>query len=88
MNFEYSSNLKYKSTFESNFLFIYFLAYQVETTRCGEATLFIQNIVEKENINAKMLLFTSKLKPNIFIAFSRGTSITVALVSRTREPHV
>ncbi len=41
-----------------------FLAYPVEATRCGAATLFIQNIVEKENINAEMMLFTSKLEPS------------------------
>ncbi len=27
-------------------------------------TLFIQNTAEKENINAEMVLFMSKLKPN------------------------
>ncbi len=33
-------------------------------TRCGAAVLFIQNIVEKENINAEKILFTVKLKPS------------------------
>ncbi len=28
------------------------------------AVLLIQNIMEKENINAEMMLFTSKLKPS------------------------
>ncbi len=41
-----------------------FLAYPVEPTRCGAATLFIQNIVEKENIIAGNMLFTSKPKPS------------------------
>ncbi len=38
-----------------------FLAYPLEPTGCGAATLFIQNILETENINAETLLFTSKL---------------------------
>ncbi len=41
-----------------------FIAYPVEPTRCRAATLFIQNIAEKENINAEKMLFTSKLKPS------------------------
>ncbi len=44
------------------------------------AVLHIQNIAEKENINVEKMLFT------IFIAFSRATSIIVALASHTREP--
>ncbi len=64
-----------------------FLAYPVD------AALLIQNIGEKENINAEMMLFTSKLEPShsnrtYIIAFSIGTFITVALASRTREWHV
>ncbi len=39
-----------------------FLANPVEPTGCGTATLIIQNIAETENINAEMMLFTSKLK--------------------------
>ncbi len=31
---------------------MFFLAYAVEPTECGAAMFFIQNIVEKENINA------------------------------------
>ncbi len=61
----------------------------------GAAALFIQNIVEKENINVETILFMSKLKSTeaihterIFYAFSRGTSITVLLASHTREPYV
>uniref|UniRef100_A0A671P9E6 Dipeptidyl aminopeptidase-like protein 6 n=1 Tax=Sinocyclocheilus anshuiensis TaxID=1608454 RepID=A0A671P9E6_9TELE len=42
---------------------MFLLAYPVEATRCGDAALFIKNIVEKENINAEILL-TSKLKPS------------------------
>ncbi len=47
-----------------------------------------QNIAEKENINAEMMLFMAKLKPSrscIFILFSRGTYITVALASRLAQ---
>ncbi len=36
----------------------------VEATGCGAAMLFIQNIAEKETINAKKILFTFKLKPS------------------------
>ncbi len=70
---------------------MFLLAYPVEATRCGTAVLFIKNIAEKENINAKM---TSKLNPvesnrihteRIFRAFSIGTSITVAFASHTKE---
>ncbi len=39
------------------------LAYPVKPNRSGAATLFIQNIMEKENINAEKML-TSKLKPS------------------------
>ncbi len=40
------------------------LAYPVKPNRSGAATLFIQNIMEKENINAEKMLLTSKLKPS------------------------
>ncbi len=55
--------------------------FHFKPTRCGAAASFIQNIVEKENINVEKIFFTAKLKPNsshrmhIFITFSRGTSI-------------
>ncbi len=65
-------------------LMFIFLACPVEPSH---AVLHIQNIAEKENINVEML-FTSKMKvvhtERIFIAFSRGTSIIVALESHTR----
>ncbi len=43
-----------------------FIAYPAEPTRCSAATLFIQNITEKE-----IILFTSKLKPS----HSKGVQI-------------
>ncbi len=58
-NFEYSSNKKKKSTFECKNI-----AYPIEPTGCGAATLFIQNIAEKDNINAEKTLFTAELKPS------------------------
>ncbi len=67
-------------------LMFFFLACPVEPTH---AVLHIQNIAEKENINVEKMLFTSKMKvvhtERIFIAFSRGTSIIVALKSHTRD---
>ncbi len=47
-----------------------FLAYPVDPTGCGAATLFIQNIAEKESINVEKMLFTSKLKPLLAFGFS------------------
>ncbi len=48
-------------------------AYPVEPTRSGAATLSIQNIMEKEDINAEKMLLTSKLKPshsqNAYLSF-------------------
>ncbi len=34
---------------------MFFLAYAVEPTEWGAATFFIQNIVEKKNINAEKM---------------------------------
>ncbi len=42
---------------------MFLLAYPVEPTRRGTATSLIQNIAEKDNVNAEML-FTAKLKPS------------------------
>ncbi len=47
-----------------------FLAYPVDPTGRGAATLFIQNIAEKESINVEKMLFTSKLKPLLAFGFS------------------
>ncbi len=51
---------------------MFLLPYPVETTRCGAAALFIQNIVEKENINQSDLVYIkTKTKPfeqNIYFA--------------------
>ncbi len=44
---------------------MFLLAYPFEHIRCSNAALFIQNIAEKESINAEKL-FTSKLKPKVF----------------------
>ncbi len=44
-------------------IIMFLLAYPVDATGCGTAVLFIKHIEEKENINANIILFTSKLKP-------------------------
>ncbi len=55
------------------------------------AALLIQNIAEKENINAEKMLFTSKLEPSrshrthIYHIFYRDV---YQRCTRTREPHV
>lgn len=45
---------------------MFLLAYPFEHIRCSDAVLFIQNIVDKDNINAEKILFKSKLKPKVF----------------------
>ncbi len=64
-----------------------FLDYPVEPTD----TLFIQNTAEKENINAEMMCQNCNQAPyteRIFCAFSRGTSISIALDSHKRESDI
>ncbi len=45
---------------------MFLLDYPFEHIRCSNAALFIQNITEKDNINAEKILFTSQLKPKAF----------------------
>ncbi len=71
------------------------LAYPAEPTKCGAATLFIQNIAEKENSNTEQILVYVKTETKPFterIFFYRDINHRCTRVSHERaaclESHV
>ncbi len=71
-------------------IIIFFLAFPVEPTRCSAAHSKYCKKRERQCGEDVVYLKTEtkpfRLTEHIFIEFSRGTSIIVALASHTREP--